>query len=284
VGRLKQDLRDGLATPPGDVESMDGLVATAHRLLDAELAFEEARHRLANAELESFSYSVSHNLRAPLRAIGGYARLFEEQYGGGLPSEAIGYLHKLTNSAVMMGQLIDGLLELSRAQRVNLVIEELDMAALVQQCWEALAPQRVDRVIRMTVGELPATDGDRRLIYQVWLNLLENAIKYTPAESPIEISARATDDARSSERSIDIDVCDRGPGVPEGDTERVFEKFQRGNHAGIGGVGLGLSICRGIIEAHGGKLSVSNRPGGGACFHMCLPNPGSPPQGPAPQD
>jgi two-component system sensor histidine kinase KdpD len=100
---------------------------------------------------------------------------------------------------------------------------------------------------------------------QVFVNLLENALKYTPDGSALEITA-AREDAQAS-----IAVRDHGPGIQAGQEERIFEKFQRGNHAGVGGVGLGLPICRGIVEAHGGTLCAYNAPSGGAVFEIRLP-------------
>jgi len=114
---------------------------------------------------------------------------------------------------------------------------------------------------------------DSILIEQVLINLLENALKYTPDGTTIEISARAVDGA------IEVSVSDRGPGVPPADAEKVFEKFYRaGAGEGRGGVGLGLTICRGVITAHGGRLWVDARPGGGAAFRFTIPLDGPPPK------
>ncbi len=111
-------------------------------------------------------------------------------------------------------------------------------------------------------------------IEQVLVNLLNNALEYTPADTPIEIGARREDSA------VVVDVRDRGPGVPPGTEQRIFEKFFRAHAAGQGrhGVGLGLAICRGIVEAHGGKIVVGNRPGGGAVFQFTLPVTGEAPR------
>ena len=112
---------------------------------------------------------------------------------------------------------------------------------------------------------------DPVLFEQVLVNLIENAAKYTPRESDIEIegSARAGD--------VVIEVKDRGPGIPPGDETRVFEKFYRGAHARVAGAGLGLAICKGIVEAHGGTIGVENRAGGGAMFRIALPATGPAP-------
>jgi two-component system, OmpR family, sensor histidine kinase KdpD len=103
------------------------------------------------------------------------------------------------------------------------------------------------------------------------VNLLEYAVKYTPAGTPLAVAARVADHV------LEIEVADRGPGIPGGQEERIFEKFQRGTQSGGGGVGLGLPICRGIVEAHGGTIVAANREGGGAVFWIRLPLHESPP-------
>jgi two-component system sensor histidine kinase KdpD len=119
---------------------------------------------------------------------------------------------------------------------------------------------------------LPPVPLDDVLIEQVLINLLENAIKYTPPDTPIEITATASPDM------IEVEVDDRGPGVPEAEREHVFEKFYRLKREGSsGGAGLGLAICRGLIEAHGGRMWVEDRAGGGARFRFTLPIEGTPP-------
>jgi two-component system sensor histidine kinase KdpD len=119
---------------------------------------------------------------------------------------------------------------------------------------------------------LPLLSVDPVLMQQVFINLLENALKYTPEGSPLEITAAPVG------TEAEIRVRDHGPGIPKGEEERIFEKFQRGNHVGVGGVGLGLPICRGIIESHGGTVHAANAEGGGAVFIVRIPLvPGGPP-------
>jgi two-component system sensor histidine kinase KdpD len=110
------------------------------------------------------------------------------------------------------------------------------------------------------------------LIEQVLVNLLENAVKYTPSGAPIDLSARVEG------QEVIVEVMDRGPGLPPGEEERIFDKFYRVHPTDSGGIGLGLTICRAIIEAHGGRIWASNRAGGGAVFHFTLPFVGEPPQ------
>jgi two-component system sensor histidine kinase KdpD len=124
-------------------------------------------------------------------------------------------------------------------------------------------------------ADLPLVQLDAVLIEQVLVNLLDNAVKYTPAGSPIELSASQEDGI------VRIEVADRGPGIPPGEGQRVFEKFYRGHTGTIRGVGLGLAICRAIVEAHGGTIWAENRPGGGAAFRFTLPTKELPPEVPA---
>jgi two-component system sensor histidine kinase KdpD len=119
-------------------------------------------------------------------------------------------------------------------------------------------------------AELPLVPFDPLLIEQVFMNLLENAVKYTLADAPIELKAEVRRD------SVVVEVADRGPGIPKGKEERIFEKFVRGSATG-GGIGLGLPICRAIINAHGGRIWAENRPGGGAIFRFTLPLEGEAP-------
>jgi two-component system sensor histidine kinase KdpD len=120
--------------------------------------------------------------------------------------------------------------------------------------------------------DLPLVLIDSNLIEQVLLNLLENAIKYTPPGSPIDLSAW------SESLEVIVEVADRGPGLPPGEEERIFDKFYRVHPTNAGGVGLGLTICRAIVEAHGGRIWGANRPGGGALFRFTLPLEGEPPR------
>ena len=122
-------------------------------------------------------------------------------------------------------------------------------------------------------ADLPLVSVDDILLEQVFINLLENAAKYTPPGSPIEISATARDG------EVTVSVADRGPGIPSGDEQRIFEKFYRASQGdAVGGVGLGLTICRGIIQAHGGRIWAEHRAGGGAVLRFTLPQDGAPPR------
>jgi PAS domain S-box-containing protein len=232
-----------------------------------QLIRQTAELKATNEELESFSYSVSHNLRSPLRAISGYSRLVEELAGEQLPAEALDYLHKLGSSAVTMGRLIDGLLELSRTQRTALVVEPLEMTALVEEVWAGLAADRADRVITLRLEELPPAEGDRRLIYQVWMNLLHNAIKYTGTRSEAEIHVSA--DVIDGITWYRVD--DNGVGFDMTYAHKIGEVFERlHDRTEFPGTGIGMATVQRIVQRHGGKMLVHGEIGVGARMEFAL--------------
>jgi two-component system sensor histidine kinase KdpD len=257
------------------LEALAGLTAAA---LDRTRLLAAAQRAQVEAETErlrnSLLSSVSHDLRTPLASITGAA---SSLLHAGRISEADRreLLETIHEEARRLNRLVGNLLDLTRlesgAMKVKkewLTIEELIGGALTR-----LETSLAGRSVETHVPEdLPLVPCDGLLIEQVLVNLVENAVKYTPRDSAITISAFADADA------VAVEVSDRGPGIPPTDLERVFGKFQRIESRGRqGGVGLGLTICRGIVTAHGGKISVSNREGGGASFRFTLPLEGPPP-------
>jgi two-component system sensor histidine kinase KdpD len=222
--------------------------------------------------------SVSHDLRTPLAVITGSAATLQE---GGLDDTT---RSELTAAILEEGQrlnrLVRNLLDMTRLQAGALVVKK-EWQAIEEVIGSALGrleDRLGSRPIQTVVPtDLPMAPFDPVLIEQVLVNLLENAIKYTPEGSALEITAEPLDSA------LKVTVSDHGPGVPEADVEKVFEKFYRVG-AGKGGVGLGLTICRGIVTAHGGKLWVENRPLGGAAFSFTVPIEGEPPLAPPPDE
>jgi two-component system sensor histidine kinase KdpD len=221
---------------------------------------------------------VSHDLRTPLAVITGSAATLQE---GGLDDTT---RSELTAAILEEGQrlnrLVRNLLDMTRLQAGALVVKK-EWQAIEEVIGSALGrleDRLGSRPIQTVVPtDLPMAPFDPVLIEQVLVNLLENAIKYTPEGSALEITAEPLDSA------LKVTVSDHGPGVPEADVEKVFEKFYRVG-AGKGGVGLGLTICRGIVTAHGGKLWVENRPLGGAAFSFTVPIEGEPPLAPPPDE
>ena len=219
--------------------------------------------------------SVSHDLRTPLSVItGATSSLLAD--GAPLPGPVRKELvETIADEAQRLNRLVGNLLDMTRLESGAMPVrrEWHSLEEVVGSALGRLEPRLQGRevAVRLAPG-LPLVLIDDVLIEQVLFNLVENALKYTPAGSPIEIDAALADGA------LRIEVADRGPGLPPGQEESVFEKFYRGRREGDpSGVGLGLSICRGIIEAHGGAISTANREGGGAVFRVTLPQQERPP-------
>ena len=225
-----------------------------------------AELQAANKELESFSYSVSHDLRAPLRAIDGYALMLAEDYGDRLDDEGRRLLKVVRASAEHMGQLIDDLLRFSQVGRRPLMLMTLDMRALAGEV-VADATQLHPKA-RIELGALPAATGDRALLRQVWSNLVGNAVKYSArAASPrVEISGISND------RESIYTVRDNGAGFDMRYYEKLFSVFQRLHREDeFEGTGVGLAIVHRVVARHGGRVWGEGAVGKGASFHFALP-------------
>jgi two-component system sensor histidine kinase KdpD len=240
---------------------------------------EEAQQAQVQIETErlrnSLLSSVSHDLRTPLAAITGAASSLIERHTVFDASTRDELLQTIHEEADRLNRLVNNLLQVTRLE---------SGAVQVQKEWQPLeevvgaALTRLDThlhnrsLLTHLPEDLPLVPLDSVLIEQVLINLLENAIKYTPPDSPMTLSAWPMDN------TITVEVADRGPGLPPGDEQRVFEKFYRLQRPGErSGAGLGLTICRAIIDAHGGHIWAENRPGGGAAFRFTLPMHGTPP-------
>ena len=215
----------------------------------------------ANKELASFSYSVSHDLRSPLRAVDGYARMLEEDYGERLDDEGRRLLGVVRDSSRRMGQLIDDLLNFARLGRQVPAKQALDMTALAREVAEE-AGRGVE------VASLPPCEGDRGLLRQVWANLIGNAVKYSSkrADARVEVGGR-----REAGENV-YWVRDNGAGFDMRYAAKLFGVFQRlhGDHE-FPGTGVGLAIVERVITRHGGRVWAEGRPEEGACFYFSLP-------------
>ncbi|MGH2541781.1 MAG: sensor histidine kinase, partial [Ardenticatenaceae bacterium] len=215
------------------------------------------------------------DLRTPLAVItGGASTLLENEAAIDSPTRR-GLVQTINDEAMRLNRLVSNLLDMTRLEAGTVQVEK-EWQSLEEVIGSALARLDVslrDRPVRTHLPpDLPLIPFDGVLIEQALLNLLENALKYTPPAAPIDIIARVADD------TVTVELADRGPGVPPGDEERIFDKFYQGRHGnGRSGVGLGLAICRAIVEAHGGRIWAENRPGGGATFRFTLPLNGKPP-------
>jgi two-component system sensor histidine kinase KdpD len=233
---------------------------------------QQARLQIETEQLRnSLLSSVSHDLRTPLAAITGAASSLMDDETALEAATRHEMAQTIYEEAGRLNRLLRNLLDMTRlesgALQVNKELQPLEevIGAALSRLDEALA----DRVVNIQLpDEVPFVPIDSVLIEQVFINLLENAIKYTPVNSPIDLSA-STDN-----KTVTISIADRGPGLPPGDEQRIFEKFYRASAPAArngSGVGLGLTICRGIVEAHGGRIWAENRSGGGAVFRFTLP-------------
>ncbi len=232
------------------------------RLLNTEL---EQRVVERTAELESFSYSISHDLRAPLRAMGGYARMLQEDFEAQLPPEAMRKLERIHENANKMGQLIDGLLTFSRLSRQPLNKQRISPIGIVQRVLEELHSEQAERVIKIQIGHLPVCLADATLLQQVFANLISNALKYTRKREQAEIEI-GWDEAQRA-----YFVRDNGAGFDMQYAAKLFGVFQRLHRADeFEGTGVGLAIVQRIVNRHGGRIWAVAELDKGACFLFTL--------------
>jgi PAS domain S-box-containing protein len=221
----------------------------------------------ANREMEGFSYSISHDLRAPVRAVAGFAELLRTQHAAALPEAAQRMLGRIEDNARHMAQLIDDLLEFSRTGRAALELRDIDMQDLARRVANELLAATSARA-EVEVGALPPARGDAALLRQVWANLIGNALKFSrKAERPrVEIRGRDTPQGR------EYAVADNGAGFDMEYVGKIFGVFQRlHSPAEFEGTGVGLAIVQRVVEKHGGRVSAEGAPGRGATFRFTLP-------------
>lgn len=228
----------------------------------------------ANRELEAFSYSVSHDLRTPLRHIVGFGDLLGKESGGHLSSKGQRYLGIITDSASRMSQLIDDLLAFSRMGRQELSHLPVNLRDLIGASWTSLEPDRQGREIHFAIsdfeggGEWPTIQGDPAMLGQVFTNLLSNAIKYTRTREQASIQVTA----QRSGPDIIVAVRDNGVGFDPKYTDKLFGVFQRLHRADeFEGIGIGLANVRRIVSRHGGQVTADAALGEGAIFKVTLP-------------
>jgi two-component system sensor histidine kinase KdpD len=225
--------------------------------------------RLRNALLSS----VSHDLRTPLASITGATSTLLDPSTD--EASRVELTRTINEEARRMARLVTNLLDMTRleAGQVRLRKEPVLVEEFVGASLESLKDVLGSRDVKINIpGDVPPVLADLVLMEQVVVNLVENAIKYAPG-SPIEISARQTPDG------VQVEVADRGPGIPPGTEEKIFDKFYRApNASGARGAGLGLTICRGVVQAHGNRIWARNRDGGGAVFSFTLEAAPLPPE------
>ena len=222
----------------------------------------------ANHELEAFSYSVSHDLRAPLRHIAGYVEILRSEGAARLDATARQYLHIIGNSATQLGHLIDALLAFSRMGQVEMRQKLVNLGTVVEEARNALQHEIKDREIEWHIAPLPEVRGDPLMLRQVIINLLSNALKYTHQSAVARIEIGATE---SNHETI-FHVRDNGVGFDMKYGEKLFGVFQRLHAASeFEGTGIGLANVRRIIHRHGGRTWAEGEVGSGATFYFSIP-------------
>jgi len=238
------------------------------RELNDQLAQRVADLGAANAELEAFSYSVSHDLRAPLRQVSGFVNSLQKAAGDELPSPAAEYFPLIQDSVTRMGRLIDDLLEFSRVGRTEMMEESVNLGALVEQSLQMLHPGTNGRNIEWQIQPLPEVRGDPAMLRQVWASLLDNAIKFTRPRAParIELGSRTEPD------EYVFYVRDNGVGFDPRYADKLFGVFQRLHGRGeFEGTGIGLANVRRIVTRHGGRAWAESAPDQGTTVYFTLP-------------
>jgi PAS domain S-box-containing protein len=221
-----------------------------------------------NRELEAFSYSVSHDLRAPIRHILGFADLLERHAADQLDARATHYVKTITGAARTAGQLVDDLLAFSRIGRIPIERAPLDMNALVESCRREVVAEAGGRVVDWRIAPLPSVEGDLPMMRLVFKNLLSNALKYTRKQPApvVEIAADA------SASSVTFHVKDNGVGFDMTHVDKLFGVFSRLHRADeFEGTGIGLANVKRIVQRHGGSVRAEGAPSRGATFHVTLP-------------
>ncbi|MBL6982689.1 MAG: PAS domain S-box protein [Anaerolineales bacterium] len=253
----REELNDALGNLLEDFQSAYvSLENTTNQLYDA------------NAELKAFTYSVSHDLRAPLRAVDGFSQILLEDYGDQIPEAAVRYLDKISEGAQHMGQLITDLLALSRLGRQEFQKKHIEPALIVEQVLKELESEMAGHEIEIEVGKLPACLGDAPLIKQVYINLIGNAIKFTAQskDAAIQIGWGDVGDEKA------YYVKDNGVGFDMEYADKLFDVFQRLHSVEhFEGTGVGLAIVKRIIRRHGGRVWADAETDKGSVFYFTLP-------------
>jgi PAS domain S-box-containing protein len=236
--------------------------------LEDRIAERTAQLETANHELEAFSYSVSHDLRAPLRHIGGFARILMSDFGSGMAPEAKGHLQRIDDAVIRMGMLVDGLLSLAKLGQQSLKVRPTELNAIVAETISVLQPECEGREIEWRIAQLPALECDGVLIGQVFQNLLGNAVKYSRGRTKAVIEV---DSIQETGKPTVVFVRDNGAGFDMQYAEKLFGVFQRMHtEAEFEGTGVGLATVQRIIQKHGGSVWAEAETDQGATFYFTL--------------
>jgi len=244
----------------------EGALRELNRTLEERVARGTARLRAANEELEAFSYSVSHDLRAPLRAVSGFSRILTEDYGPRLDAEARRIIGVIQANTAKMDSLISDLLAFARIAHADLAYGTAEMDGLAREAWAEVVPEGWGGTLEL--APLPAARGDKALLKQVWLNLFSNALKFSAGSAAPRVRVAAVRNGAMAEYT----VSDNGAGFDPDRAGKLFGVFQRlHTQEEFPGSGVGLAMVKRIVSRHGGAVRASGKPGQGAEFSFSLP-------------
>lgn len=244
------------------------------RLFNAQLEYRvherTAQLEQANKELEAFSYTVSHDLRAPLRAVVGYSSILKNDFSDDLPEQGKKFLQRIIDGANQMGELIDDLLSFSRTSRAEMRRQEVDVNQLVEEVWAEMVNAHPTQLVEFACGKLPACNADRALLKQVWVNLLSNALKYSRQRAPAQIEVGF----QMQKDEVIYFVRDNGAGFDMQYAGKLFGVFQRLHRPeDFEGTGIGLATVQRILTRHGGRVWAEAAPNRGATFSFTVGKP-----------
>lgn len=271
-GKLSHALKD-LNTQIRKRRSAEAELQTLNGELEKRVSRRTEQLQEANKELETFSYAVSHDLRAPLRHMEGFTHFLQHKYGPTLPEEGQHYLNRISSAATFMSKLVEGLLQLSHIGAKLPNMAPVSLRALVHEARSALQPESGAREIEWRIGALPEVEGDAVLLRQVFTNLLSNAIKFSSKQAHpiIEIGSCERNGTPA------IFVRDNGVGFDQRYADKLFGVFQRLHRQDeFSGTGIGLATVQRIIYRHGGRIWAESAPGQGATFFFTLPHSAKP--------
>lgn len=274
LGQIEQRTVDGkpvrMLGTHTDIDALKTAEAELREInatLEARVAERTAELSAANRELETFAYAVSHDLRAPLRALNGFSQALQEDFGGVFQGPAKVYLDRIAQAAARMGELIEGLLALSRSSRGELRHDQVDVSALARRRLAELADE-TGRPVAVEVEDGLVAQGDERMLTAALTNLIDNAWKYTGAVPSPSIRVH-TGELNGLQGFC---VSDNGAGFDMSQSDRLFQPFQRlHREEQFPGIGIGLATVQRIVHRHGGEIAAHGEPGKGASFCIALP-------------
>jgi len=268
-----------VSTPRGTTEELERLENALRKVEEENLALEERLHREVS-DRDDMVGLMSHELRTPVTVISGYSKLLLSEEVGALNDVQRTFMDATAKSCQRLSNLIGTLLEAAAQATGDVQLEAIDapIAPTLQDVVGLIKPLLEQKRIRLEIEVTPEASHahfDAPRIEQVLTNLLGNAIRYAPPLSIIRVGARLLQVEGSTPDCVEVSVSDEGPGVEPPDRERIFEPYVRAGEFRAGGLGLGLAICRRLVEAHGGVMALREAPGGGACFAFTLALPKS---------